>query len=162
MFEVLLLAVYRDASFFDSDLMLKVKVGRIKKQWPDKGKTLIKPETEKIDEKDWRYVRLIGSLDKCGIDEAKLKNSSWKSLPPFNPPPSLNITEGLSIQTGRSINISLEANIVGITIGPKAAIEFLKEAKYSYKLIGGHKYIAYFPDTSLVITGLLFNPPEAY
>lgn len=76
MFEVLLLAVYRDASFFDSDLMLKVKVGRIKKQWPDKGKTLIKSETEKIDEKDWRYVRLIGSLDKCGIDEAKLKNSS--------------------------------------------------------------------------------------
>jgi hypothetical protein len=54
----------------------------IQSSGPYKGKTLIRSETEKIDERDWRFVRLTGPLDKCGVDEAKLKDSSWKSLPP--------------------------------------------------------------------------------
>jgi len=39
--------------------------------------------------------------------------------------------------------------VAGVTIGPKAVVKLQKEIDYTYKLVGPHKYVAYFPKNAV-------------
>jgi hypothetical protein len=117
---------------------------------PSRG-PFVRSITESIDEKAWRGIELQGASDNCGKDEAKLRElqkSGWEVTSPLPVPESLESYEdNYKIEKGWSLNIGLEP-LAGLSLGPTANIESLKEIGYSYVLVGNNKYTAYSPQKS--------------
>lgn len=76
------------------------------------------------------------------------KKMGWQTLP-FQIPNDTTRQRTLSFEKGHGAELSLQTTIKGVELGPKAEVGYLKETKFSYKLVGKHNYTAYHPKNSL-------------
>ena len=96
-------------------------------------------------------------VTKCGPTESdkcrplalpKLEKSGWKTCT-FDVPDNSTWTRDLDIQSSQAATIDIEPTIGSLTIGPKAVLTLAREIEYTYKLVGPHKYTAFFPKNSI-------------
>jgi len=93
-------------------------------------------------------IELLGPADGCGLVKAQVLKLGWKWEEV--PVPGKTVQQvGISVQAGQGAEISLELKVGNVQIGPKASVKLLKKTDYSYKLVGPHKYFAYFPKNKL-------------
>lgn len=88
-------------------------------------------------------------MDNWGIDETKIKSRGCNVLPSYTLPELTWKKETIGVEIGRSITLSLEASIPGVSIGPTTTIEYTKKTEFSYTLGGKHTYVLYCTDGSL-------------
>jgi hypothetical protein len=113
-----------------------------------KGTTFYRSNIKNIG-KNWSPVELTNAAtDKCGINQQRIKSARWYQER-FSVPGGGKWTRTLSIENSQGTELSLETNVIGAQIGPKAVVKYLKQMNYSYTLVGPQDYIAYFPKNSL-------------
>jgi len=111
------------------------------------GATFYRADIETISD-DYVERVLKGPLDRCGLDEDKVKKSGWLTHD-FDEPNGVTRKRELYIESGQSAEASILPKIAGVEIGPKVSVKYLKRVDYSYVLVGPHKYVAYVPKNSL-------------
>jgi hypothetical protein len=97
---------------------------------------------------DYTEKPLSGSSDQCGIALDKLEKMGWQTHP-FQIPKGTTRQRTLSFEKGHGAELSLQTTIKGVELGPKVEVSYLKETKFSYKLVGKHDYTAYHPKNAL-------------
>jgi hypothetical protein len=115
---------------------------------PKKGKKFTRTNIKDIGT-DIKTIELTDPKDdKCGLTTSQIEKYGWKNCS-IDVPPNTTQTRDLDIQSSQSATLDIEPTIAGITIGPTAVLTLTKEIDYSYKLVGPHNYIAYFPKNSI-------------
>lgn len=87
---------------------------------------------------------LLGEHDHCGIPSNTVKKA-FPKYRPFNLPRGITQIEKLWMESGFTSEVSLEADIAAVKVGPKAQIKLLRKTTYSYELAGPGSYLAYLP-----------------
>lgn len=91
---------------------------------------------------------LTGSSDKCGLNPSQIKETGWQTHD-ITIPAHTSQKKDLSVQSSQAAELDLQLSIPNVSIGPKVVLKLQKELDYSYKLVGPHRYIAYFPKNTI-------------
>jgi len=107
------------------------------------GRKFLRANVENVG-KVLQPLELKTPLDNCTLDKDTVKKAGWQTVT-FSVPKATKQNQTLTVEQGQGAEISLQTTIAGAEIGPKAVVKNLKQAEYSYTLVGPHDYLAYLP-----------------